>query len=479
MKLLLHCCCAPCSVSCVNSLFDEKITPVLFWYNPNIHPYTEYKSRRDCFINFGESRKIKTNLADEYGIKTFLGEVSSGTEKRCNNCYRLRLEKTALFAVNEGFEAFTTTLLISPHQDHDAINCIAQETALKYGIEFYYRDFRPLFRESQNIGRSSGMYIQKYCGCIFSEEERYSKSILNTQSKSNIQSILNTQSITNSQLNLQEKIFDRVALITGKNGLERLSQTNVLIFGAGGVGSWAAEALVRSGIGKISIIDNDKICESNINRQIEATAFTLGQPKASVLKKRLLEINPECQITAFDILFCKENSGLFGIEKADYVIDAIDTLNHKLDLIEIVCNTKAVLFSSMGMALRTDPSKVKITSIWKTDKCSLARLVRHGLRKRGFKGDINVVFSDEQPAKNVKANLKEPGFQEPEKEMDYPRRANGSIVTVTGTAGFLLASLVFNDVIAKSKLLDAITENNSNENAKNSDCNTQNEGCRQ
>jgi len=234
-------------------------------------------------------------------------------------------------------------------------------------------------------------------------------------------------------------IFERLALLTGKEKLEKLQNTSVLVFGAGGVGSWAAEALVRSGIRKIGIIDNDTICASNINRQIEATTLTLGQPKASALKKRLLEINPDCEITAYDELFCKENTAKFNIEKADYVIDAIDTINHKLDLIETVYNTNVTLFSSMGMALKFDPLQIKAASIWKTDGCPLARLVRQGLRKRGFNGDFTVVYSSEQIERASEA----------QQHIQGQKTVNGSIVTVTASAGFLLSSLVIRDIIGK------------------------------
>ncbi|MCL2800175.1 MAG: tRNA threonylcarbamoyladenosine dehydratase [Treponema sp.] len=232
-------------------------------------------------------------------------------------------------------------------------------------------------------------------------------------------------------------IFDRLVLLTGNEGLNKLQNTSVLVFGAGGVGSWAAEALVRSGIGKIGIIDNDTVCPSNINRQLEATSLTIGSPKASALKKRLNEINPECEITAWDKLFCKEDASIFNIKNADYVIDAIDTLNHKLDLIEIVTGLNVTLFSSMGMALKIDPSLIKAASIWKTDVCPLARSVRQGLRKRNFTDDFTAVYSTEQPAE----------IKHIQDQNTSQKQINGSIVTVTGTAGLLLASLVIHRII--------------------------------
>jgi len=228
-------------------------------------------------------------------------------------------------------------------------------------------------------------------------------------------------------------IFHRVALLTGEDGLEKLKKTNVLVFGAGGVGSWCAEALVRSGIGKIGIVDFDTVCQSNINRQAEATVNALGRVKVDVLKERLLEINPECEVTALNKLFRVEDSASFNIENADYVIDAIDTINHKIDLIEKTCNANVTLYSSMGMARKIDPSQIKTASIWDTQICPLARLVRQNLRKRGFSSNFTVVYSSETPirSKTLPAGEKLP---------------NGSIVTVTASAGFLLASLVLRDI---------------------------------
>jgi len=191
MKLLLHTCCAPCSVSCVKNIRAEGVEPHLFWYNPNIHPYTEYSARRDCLNEFAHNEKLNLTLIDEYGLRFFLynaalpameypaqlSQSAKENESRCLKCYAIRLEKTAVFAAKEGFDSFTTTLLISPYQNHEAIKQTGEEMSSKYGIEFLYRDFRPLFREGQAAARSKNFYMQKYCGCIFSEEERYTKNI--------------------------------------------------------------------------------------------------------------------------------------------------------------------------------------------------------------------------------------------------------------------------------------------------------------
>ena len=430
MKLLLHCCCAPCSVSCVKNLRSLNIEPHLFWYNPNIHPFTEYKSRFECLSQFADKEKLSLIKNDEYGLRSFLDDVYPHTEERCLKCYKMRLEKTASFAAQNGFSAFSTTLLISPYQDHAAIKSISQEIAERYEIEFFYKDFRPLFREGQSTARSNNFYMQKYCGCIFSEEERYLGKEHRTENKEN---------------KITDSFFERLSLLISEEGLAKLKKTSVLVFGAGGVGSWAIEALVRCGIGKIGIIDNDTVCASNINRQIEATSLTIGFPKVSVLKKRLLEINPDCEIIAWDKLFCIENTHLFNIEKADYVIDAIDTVQHKLDLIEKVCKTSATLFSSMGMALKTEPSFIKTGSIWKTENCPLAKVIRQGLRKRGFSGDFTVVYSDEK----IHTKIIDTHLNEINTEENFPRkkRINGSMVTVTATAGLFLANLVIQDIL--------------------------------
>ena len=436
MRLLLHCCCAPCSVSCINVLRGENIEPELFWYNPNIHPYTEYTSRRDSMPQFAVNENLKLKIHDEYGLRIFLNEVSSKIEGRCETCYRMRLEKTASAAAQEGYNAFTTTLLISPYQNHEALKRIGEEAGAKYGINFLYRNFRPLFREGQSAARAAGFYMQKYCGCIFSEEERYSQmSSRRGEAGSGVRGIVNKASLSTDLS--PHSLFQRLSLITGEKGLEKLKNTRVLIFGLGGVGSWAAEALVRSGIGKIGIIDHDVFCASNINRQLGATTITLGQPKASTLKKRLLEINPYCEITVWDELFCRENASSFDIKSADYVIDAIDSLNHKLDLIETVCGAGVTLFSSMGMALKMDPSLIRIAPVWKTSGCPLARHVRQGLRKRGFSSSFDVVYSTEQ--------LPRAGEQQLAASGEKP--VNGSVVTVTASAGFFLASLVLQGVI--------------------------------
>ena len=179
MKLLMHTCCAPCSVYCIDSLREEGIEPTVYWFNPNIHPYTEYKARRDTLKEYTESINVKAIFEENYGLRDFCQNVIDNLESRCQDyCYPVRLEQTARFAKEHGYDTFTTTLLVSPYQKHDEIVKIGKELAKKYEIEFLYRDFRIGFREGQAKARELGLYMQKYCGCIFSEEDRYSKQIM-------------------------------------------------------------------------------------------------------------------------------------------------------------------------------------------------------------------------------------------------------------------------------------------------------------
>ena len=177
MKLLLHTCCAPCSVCCIDSLRAEGIEPTLFWYNPNIHPYQEYKARRDTLRNYAASIGAELLVREEYGLRPFVRAVAGDIQRRCAYCYARRLEETVQYAELHGFDAVSTTLLISPYQDHEAIVQTGERLAGGYGLEFLYRDFRPGFRQGQARARELGLYMQKYCGCVFSEEDRYAKQI--------------------------------------------------------------------------------------------------------------------------------------------------------------------------------------------------------------------------------------------------------------------------------------------------------------
>ena len=173
----MHSCCGPCSVYCVDTLRAEGIEPTSLWYNPNIHPFQEYKARRDALIEYGKIVGLTVKVLEEYDLRNFVCAVSNDIDHRCAYCYARRLDTAARYASEHGFSAFTTTLLYSPYQKHEMVKSICEKAGEKYGIEFLYRDFRPGYREGQRKARELGLYMQKYCGCIFSEEDRYLKQI--------------------------------------------------------------------------------------------------------------------------------------------------------------------------------------------------------------------------------------------------------------------------------------------------------------
>ena len=184
--LLLHICCAPCSVSCLEQLAEEGIAPTGFWYNPNIHLYQEYKSRRDTLIDYAEKINLPLLIQDEYGLDRFTKAVSGDIANRCAYCYAIRLDETARVAKEQGFTAFSTTLTVSPYQNHDLIREIGEKAGKKHGVEFRYFDFAKGFRDGQNKARELGMYLQKYCGCVYSEEERYQKQIAKDKKRASL-----------------------------------------------------------------------------------------------------------------------------------------------------------------------------------------------------------------------------------------------------------------------------------------------------
>ena len=176
MKLLLHACCAPCSVYCIDKLRKENIEPTIFWYNPNIHPFTEYKARRDCLIEYTKSINVNCIIEDEYGLDEFCKAVCDKLDSRCvDYCYPIRLRKTFEYAKEHGYDTVSTTLLYSIYQNHDYIKFLGEKLSQEFGIAFLYRDFRYGFWEGHDKAKELDLYMQKYCGCIFSEEDRYVK----------------------------------------------------------------------------------------------------------------------------------------------------------------------------------------------------------------------------------------------------------------------------------------------------------------
>ena len=235
-----------------------------------------------------------------------------------------------------------------------------------------------------------------------------------------------------------KEAFSRTELLLGNDAMDKLAASRVAIFGVGGVGGYALEALVRSGVGHIHLIDSDTVSESNLNRQIIATRDTVGQKKTEAAKSRALSINPEIEITASDVFYSAETAEMFDLTKYDYVIDAIDSVTSKLHLIENATNCKTPIISSMGAGNKLDPCAFEVADISKTSVCPLARVMRTELRRRGI-NHLKVVYSKEEP---IRAVVKD----ENEK---ITRHAPGSIAFVPSVVGLIIASEVIKDLAKK------------------------------
>lgn len=236
--------------------------------------------------------------------------------------------------------------------------------------------------------------------------------------------------------------FQRTELLLGNEVTTRIANTRIIIFGVGGVGSWCAESLIRSGIGHLTMVDFDRVCETNINRQLMATTETVGRVKAEVLKERLQSINPSAEIIAIPQMYTAETADSFSLDDYDYVIDAIDSLDNKALLIRRACDSSATLFASMGAALKMDPLKIDIAEFWKVKGCPLAAALRRKFKKsktfptKKFK----CVYSEELLENKGEALLDNDG---------NPIRANGTIAHTTAIFGFTLAGLVIQDILKK------------------------------
>ncbi len=232
--------------------------------------------------------------------------------------------------------------------------------------------------------------------------------------------------------------FSRTELLIGKEGIEKLSKSHVAVFGIGGVGGYVVEALIRSGIGAIDIIDNDTVCESNINRQIYATTKTIGKNKVDVAKERILEINPNIKVKTFQMFFTPQTADEFDFSNYDYIVDAIDTVVGKLSLIEKAKEYEVPIICSMGAGNKLDPTKFEVADISKTSVCPLARVIRTELKKRKIK-DVKVVYSKEPPIKPNSTLNSQTNKQTP-----------GSIAFVPSVAGLIIAGEVIKDIISSN-----------------------------
>ena len=241
-----------------------------------------------------------------------------------------------------------------------------------------------------------------------------------------------------------QAIFRRAELLLGDEAMNCIGEKRIIIFGVGGVGSWCAESLVRSGIKYLTIVDSDRVCITNVNRQLMATSKTIGQVKVEALKERLLSINPQAEITALQQIFTAETADSFDIGSYDYIIDAIDSLKDKALLILMATQTQAKFFSSMGAALKLDPTRIKTAEFWKVQGDPLARALRKRFKRDGQypKRKFQCVYSDE-----LLENKGTPPDDGEEPSMFNKPHTNGTLAHITAIFGFMLAGLVIQDAV--------------------------------
>lgn len=231
---------------------------------------------------------------------------------------------------------------------------------------------------------------------------------------------------------MMKEEFARTAMLIGADALDKLSSCRVAIFGIGGVGGYVAEALARSGIGHLDLIDNDTVNITNINRQIIATHDTIGQLKTEAMKKRILSINPNAVINTFNVFYLPENSGQFDFSEYDYIVDAVDTVTAKIEIIVNAKKKGTPVISSMGTGNKLDPTRFEIADIYKTSVCPLAKVVRHELKKRGV-DKLKVLYSKEEPIKNNNSS-------------DNGKAIPASIAFVPSVAGLIIAGEVVKEL---------------------------------
>ncbi|MDY3872148.1 MAG: tRNA threonylcarbamoyladenosine dehydratase [Roseburia lenta] len=245
--------------------------------------------------------------------------------------------------------------------------------------------------------------------------------------------------------------FSRTELLLGKEGMERLKNARVAVFGVGGVGGYVCEALVRSGVGSFDLIDDDKVCLTNLNRQIIATRSTVGKYKVDVMKERMLDINPDVQVETYKCFFLPENADDFPFAEYDYVVDAVDTVTAKIELV-MKCQSMGVpIISSMGAGNKLDASAFQVADIYKTKMCPLAKVMRRELKKRGIK-KLKVVYSEEKPTRPIEDMaiscrthcICPPGAAH---KCTERRDIPGSVAFVPSVAGLIVAGEVVKDLV--------------------------------
>ena len=244
--------------------------------------------------------------------------------------------------------------------------------------------------------------------------------------------------------------FSRTQLLLGEESMKKLSDMRVAVFGIGGVGGYVCEALVRTGIGHFDLIDDDKVCLTNLNRQIIATRKTVGLYKADVMKERMLEINPNVEVNVYKCFFLPENADEFPFADYDYVIDAVDTVTAKVELVMKCKEMNVPIISSMGAGNKLDASAFKVADIYKTKMCPLAKVMRHEMKKRGVK-KLKVVYSEEKPTRPIEDMsiscrthcICPPGAQH---KCTERRDIPGSVAFVPSVAGLIIAGEIIKDL---------------------------------
>lgn len=238
-----------------------------------------------------------------------------------------------------------------------------------------------------------------------------------------------------------EERFSRTAMLLGQEAVNKLTSARVAVFGIGGVGGYVVEALVRAGIGAIDLVDNDEVCESNLNRQIIATESTLGMAKVEAMEARILDINSKCKVRKYQCFYLPETAGQFEFTQYSYVVDAIDTVTGKIQLVMQAKEAGVPIISSMGTGNKLNPTELEVADIYQTSVCPLAKVMRRELKKRGI-NQLKVIYSKEEPRIPI-AELKEEGISE------VRRATPGSVSFVPSVAGLIIASEVIKDLVRR------------------------------
>lgn len=238
-----------------------------------------------------------------------------------------------------------------------------------------------------------------------------------------------------------EEFYSRTAMLLGEEAMKKLSEARVAVFGIGGVGGYVVEALVRAGVGVIDLIDNDEVCRTNLNRQIIATNSTLGMSKVDAMEARIKDIHPECIVNKHQCFYLPETAGQFDFTQYSYVVDAIDTVTGKIQLVMQAKEAGVPIISSMGTGNKLNPTQLEVADIYKTSVCPLAKVMRRELKKRGVE-KLKVVYSKEEPITPLAGHNEESAGQ-------FRRATPGSVSFVPSVAGLIIASEVVKDIVGR------------------------------